>query len=128
MKIYLKDLIEFQGSNEDIIFGFRNFLDYFYSIKDKDKEIFLRDEPNVDLIKDDNKEDKITFISAFHFLCRWFELDIPEWMLKDKYILDKPYYPGATNDWLKSWSERTAKEETKYHNVFININDLVLRI
>lgn len=100
-----------------------NFLDEYFSSAPEEKVLMLLGEPEA-------YPDIPIWIYAFlagmvHKLSNDFSLVVPDWIFKDMYYLDEPYFSeNVTNDHLKIYLMYTSPSEFKHRNIFTSEDTL----
>lgn len=123
-----KDIFTELNSKEDNRYNFLNFLDYFYSVDNKGKLLSIADEPNIEHISSSDKGLIVTMVAGIHFLCTYFEIDIPSWIFKQDYILTDWYYATGGIEELNSYAKLLSPNEFLYHKVYGDPAGLLMRL
>jgi hypothetical protein len=128
MRYTIKEVIELTAKNTNpkvnmwIYFG--DFLDHFYSESRTTKERFelVREEPE----QFENIEERdYAFISgAVQKICSDYEVEIPEWVFKEKYFLTYPYFALDAQNELRLVLLAESPFEFRMRNIFTTANTL----
>ena len=106
----------------DFIFAVCTFLDEFYHADNDEKEMLLADEPEKDLLK---QRQYCTLAATAHKLANDYGLDVPEWVMQDKYIMPYPIYAFDTSDFSdQEFLREVTPNEYKIRNLFSGSNVL----
>lgn len=103
-------------------FEFRlgQFLDDFK--RSHDKSLLVKDEP--DFVAD-HKEEMCFIAGAVHKLCNDFCIEVPEWIFKKEYYLDKRVYAfGSLDEDFHRYLRQTSPLEFSCRNYFVPDNTL----
>lgn len=95
-----------------------NFLD---QIKNQDIELLFSDEPSFIGLE---KVDIVYLVAMIHKLLNDRNLDVPEWINKDEYCLEKPYFWIQTEGKMKLYLLMESPLEFKVRNLFVSSNVL----
>lgn len=108
------------GEGRDFSFAWRIFLDQFYISSNDQMLILVHSAPKC---LDDHRQ--LAYCAAgVHKLCREYGLRLPSWVTDKSFILDEPFFPGATTDLLKLVCLIESPPEFKMRNIFTTENVL----
>jgi len=79
----------------DYIFAVCTFLDEFYEADNREKSSLLIDEPVGDILE---QKQYCNLAAAAHKLANDYKLNVPAWVMRDKYIMPYPVYAFNTED------------------------------
>jgi hypothetical protein len=108
------------SEGREFSFAWRIFLDQFYISSAEQRLALIQFAPTC--LKDHRH---LAYSAAgVHKLCREHELSIPSWVRDGSFILDEPYFPGATTDLLRLVCLVESPPEFKMRNIFTTENVL----
>lgn len=119
----IRDVIELaadEPGNFFIYFG--NFLDEFYSATNQERSEMVRDEPRW---PEEIPAYKMAFLAgAVEKLCLDHDIEVPDWVGKDKYVLRDPYFALNAKGDLRMVLLVESPPEFKARNIFVSENCL----
>lgn len=125
----LKDIVSLvalgKDTNLNLWHYLGDFLDYFYHSDRSQEERFslVKDEPEE--YNNISQKDYAFLAGVAHKLCREYGIRPPEWVIKDKYFLDSPYFSGEAKGNLRLVLLVESPVEFRMRNIFTSENTLV---
>ena len=93
------------------------FLDKFYACEDENKFYLIKDEPETGILNDFQH---CKLAAAAHKLANDYFLNIPPWVMRDKYIMPYPVYAFDSDDIEhQKLLRETTPDEYKIRNLFL---------
>ena len=106
----------------DYIFAVCTFLDEFYETDDKDKSMLLVEEPSEGIL---DRKQFCCLAAAAHKLANDYNLNIPEWVMQDKFTMPNPVYAFNAEDKSdRDLLKITTPNEYKIRNLYLGANIL----
>lgn len=94
------------------------FLEEFKNYSQHTRRLVLRDEP---IRLRGTKQERAFYAAMCEFLTNYYHIGQPQWLFKEEYFLDEPYYPfGEYNSLDKS------PIEFRKRNIAIGVNDMIV--
>ncbi|MDF2927315.1 MAG: hypothetical protein K0R57_6229 [Paenibacillaceae bacterium] len=108
------------NEGRDFSFAWRIFLDQFYIADKKQRASLIESAPSC---LEDSRH--LAYCAAgIHMLCRTLGQPMPTWVTNTSFILEEPYFPGATTDLLRLVCLIESPPEFKMRNIFTTENVL----
>ena len=101
----------------DYTFALCTFLDEFYKTEDGKKGRLLAEEPETSSLAD---REYCTLAAMTHKLANDYNLDVPEWVMFNKYIMSEPVYAFNTNNTEdQNFLRMITPDEYQIRNLFL---------
>jgi hypothetical protein len=118
----VKSLIKSISTDEQADIHIGNFLDAFYKADIDLKKEMISEEPEEYI---EVKMETYAFIAgAVDKLCSEYNIDKPEWIYKEKYILSEPHFPDYVKGKARIWLCLETPAPFRLRNVFVSANVL----
>lgn len=100
--------------------AYGTFLDRFYHCDDPElRAKMIKDRPVNDELY---KVDCAKIAATVEILAEMYDLDVPDWCLDKKYILEEPYYGEVRNEKLKRILKQESPDACRKRNLFLGSN------
>ena len=111
---------EINQNNKNIILG--DFLDSFYNAEnDSIRQQMITDEPDYEI---DDKVFICVLAGIVQKLSSDYNIQTPNWCMKKKYYLKKPWYPSGAKIKNKVYFYFNSPKEFKKRNIFVGKNTI----
>lgn len=114
-KDYMRDVEEAGRYN-----AYGNFLDRFRGARNNEtRQLLIKERPSGD---DRYPIDAAKLAAAVEVLVKEYGLQMPEWVMDEKYVLDTPYFADARLPEYRQFLKETAIPEFAKRNLYLGDN------